>query len=130
MDEVKVVNLTPHAITVVVSAEETVVYPPSGQVARVSVTNERVATLNGNIPLFRAVYGEVVGLPPAETGVVYLVSAMLRGAVPARLDLVSPADLLRDDKGQPLGTNGFATNLSAQPLPVFFGRYGQEGDAR
>lgn len=135
-----IMNMTPHAITVLRDGLEPLVLPPSGQVARISQRSESAGTLEtvaGAIPLVRSTYGSVEGLPevPAVCGycgsarcgmltgaeicgedpslatvpeatTVYVVSALVRLALPYRRDLASPGPLVRDADGQPVGCRG------------------------
>ena len=101
---VKVVNLTPHAITDAVTGTT---FPPSGEVARVSSTSVPVGTIMG-IPVVRTTFGEVTGLPASVPGTVYLVSGMVLEAAP-RWDLIAPGELVRDGAGNPKGCKGFRT---------------------
>jgi len=96
------VNLTPHAIVL----NDGRVFPPSGQVARVSSTHtpfdgDGVASLT---------FGEVQGLPAPQEGVFLIVSALVAGAA-KRADVVSPAsghpDVVRNEKGQIQSVPGF-----------------------
>lgn len=103
----KIVNLTPHAISVVGDGACTL--PPSGQVARVSSTTAEVRRVNG-IPCYAVSYGEVQGLPEAEEDTLYVVSALVRAAVPHRTDVASPGELVRDNDGKPIGCRGLAVN--------------------
>ena len=104
------VNLTPHAITVAGASGETLaVLPPSGEIARVSVTRSESGQVAG-LPVFRSVTGDVVGLPTPADGVGYVVSAMVRAAVPTRRDVFSPGTLLRGADGQPVGCVGLEAN--------------------
>ena len=105
-----IVNLTPHAITVVrPGAELGEIFKPDGSVARVTATRELSRTVDG-IPVFRSTYGKVEGLPGEVPGTYWLVSAMVRQAVPHRRDVLSPGELIRDDKGQPTGCRGLEGN--------------------
>jgi hypothetical protein len=104
----KIVNLTPHVVNVV--DEGACTLPPSGQVARVSSTTTEVRRVNG-IPCSAVSYGEVQGLPEAEEGTLYIVSALVRAAVPHRRDVASPGELVRDpETKQPIGCRGLAVN--------------------
>lgn len=103
----KLVNLTPHAINVV--GDGAVTIPPSGAVARVTSTTSEVRRVNG-IPCLAVSYGEVQGLPEAEEDTLYVVSALVRAAVPHRTDVASPGELVRDAEGKPLGCRGLAVN--------------------
>lgn len=90
------VNLTPHAITFLGSANaEVYTLPPSGQVARVATTVVHLPMVDG-IPAVKAGYGEVVDLPAAQEGVTLIVSGLVRAALPNRGDLASPGDQVRD----------------------------------
>lgn len=105
----KFVNLTPHAIVVVRPSGATIGFTPSGDVARVSTQDQVVAVING-IEISTTSYGEVVGLPEPQPGVIFLVSALVRQAMPNRFDVVSPGGLIRDAQGQPVGCTGFVAN--------------------
>jgi len=113
----KLVNLTPHTINVISFTSGTsVALPPTGTVARCATKSRTVGTVavvgtaKENIALFRVEYGEVVDLPAPEEGTLFVVSALVRSAVPARDDVASPGDLVRDEKGQPIGCRGLVVN--------------------
>lgn len=119
-------NLTPHAIRVFSRTGETVAeIPPSGTVARieklgsfqnsletVSVQNfgDAGETWTYDIPILTATATGVSGLPDEQVNVRFVVSAMIRVACPDRLDLVSPADLVRDEAGNVIGCRAFEAN--------------------
>lgn len=98
-----IINLTPHAVNA-----SGVTFAPSGTIARVNVTRVQVATVEG-VPVYRGSYGETVNLP-APDGNLYIVSALVRNANPGRADLLSPGNLIRDEKGNVIGCDGFDTN--------------------
>lgn len=113
----KIVNLTPHALNLVVG-DRTVTIPPSGTVARVNVTRTVVDTVSVDgveIPINETVYGEVVGLPdPAVLNIpelqpdtVYIVSALVAQAA-KRPDVLIPDDLVRDEAGRVIGARALA----------------------
>ena len=98
------VNLTPHVINETVSGRS---FAPSGEVARVATTMVDAGGIEG-IPLFRAEYGEIEGLPaPKYDGTVYIVSGMVLAAIKDRADCVAPGELVRDEDGKPIGCKGF-----------------------
>ena len=73
-------NLTPHAITLIQERKQIVV-PPSGTVASVSMVASRL--LESFLPVevwSTPTFGEVVGLPPPEEGVILLVSNIVASA--------------------------------------------------
>ena len=102
------VNLTPHVINVIGEGGTTVI-PTAGTVARVSV-NYTTLRVEGGAEMLRPEFGEVLDLPEPQEGVIYIVSGMVRSAVPDRLDVVSPGPLVRDEQGRPIGCEGLATN--------------------
>lgn len=93
------INLTPHAITILLSDGSAITLPPSGTVARVT-TEEVVVGETGGIPVVERRFGAVEGLP-AE-GVPCVVSALVAGAVAGRAGVYAPdtgATAVRNDKG-------------------------------
>lgn len=102
------VNLTPHALNIYTSSG-VINVAPSGAVARVAVSSETAGSFEG-VSLSRTTTGEVEGLPPPEEGTLYIVSMIVRQAVPWRTDVASPGALIRDEKGQPKGCDGLVVN--------------------
>lgn len=113
----KIINLTPHEITVYTQnkeQEEQVLFkvPAEGIVPRVSVAQEIVGEING-VTVRKNVYGSVENLPDAQPNTVYIVSAMVLSALGgSRVDVVSPdtgAGAVRDENNRIIGTTGFVT---------------------
>lgn len=106
----KLVNLTPHLVRLNSGLE----IAPSGTVARCATSYAADRWLNdpcaGAVPIYRATFGQVVGLPEAEAGTLYIVSGMVASATPDRDDVVAPAtghpDAVRRD-GQVWSVPGF-----------------------
>ncbi len=103
-----IINLTPHEVKLVTS-EGVKKYTPSGKIARVSMTRELIRMVDG-VFAYRPIPGEVVDLPSQEEGTYYIVSALVRTALPNRKDLLSPADFVRDEDGNILGCKSFDCN--------------------
>ena len=99
----KFINLTPHSINEIVSGKS---FPPSGIIARVSSNSIQTDTIQG-IPMYRTSFGETVNLPDEVDDVILIVSGMVLDANRNRYDLVAPGELVRDDKGNPIGCKGF-----------------------
>jgi len=102
-----IVNTTPHKV---VNSLTGVTYPAPAEgtpIPRVSSTN--VEVLEG---FFQATFGEVENLPPQTAGTLYIVSALVRSALPERGDLISPGEQIRDEKGVPVACKGFNINPS------------------
>jgi hypothetical protein len=109
----KLVNLCPHPVCVKHADGTETIIPQSG-LARVSVAyreNGAVEVAGRPVPLIQGVYGGVEGLPEPEAGTCYLVSHMVRMALPRRLDLLSPANIVRDQQGNILACRMFESNL-------------------
>lgn len=102
-------NLTPHAISLVIPSGDVFTVEPSGAVARCQTVQTPAGELSG-VPLVHVEYGEVTGLPAPADGTLYIVSALVRSALPERLDLASPGDLVRDGLGNVLGCRNLVLN--------------------
>lgn len=103
-----ILNYTPHPIKVV-NPDKTITEFASQGIARCAAKSEKVAEVGG-IPCFTTKYGEIENLPQQKPGVALIVSALVRTQLPDRLDLLSPSGLVRDDKGNVIGCQGFDTN--------------------
>ncbi len=101
----KIVNLTPHAITLIDGAT-TYTFPPSGIVPRMASSTKEVEGFG--FPVVMTTFGEVEGLPPAEEGTAFIVSTMLAKEA-KRPDLLAPdtgPTAIRQD-GQVVAVLGF-----------------------
>jgi hypothetical protein len=108
--EQKIINLTPHPLTLV-GDNGTLQVPPSGQLARLAVTRTALdsVTIDGvTLPVSRPSLGEITGLPPAEEGVILIVSALVAEAA-NRADVYSPGELLRSPEGVVIGAKGLCS---------------------
>lgn len=103
----KIVNLTPHDLAVVLADESVCEIPKSGTVARVATKREPARPIGG-IQTFVTTFGEVEGLPAPENGVVYVVSGMVAARVPDRPDVYAPGELVRDAAGNVVGCRGLS----------------------
>ena len=98
-----IVNMTPHAV-VLLDKEDKVVktFEPSGSSVRLSSKTVEVGKI-GEIRLTETVYGNPEGLPEMANDVYYIVSAMVKNALPGRSDLLVPAEQVRDSDGRIIG---------------------------
>jgi hypothetical protein len=106
----RIVNLTPHAVTVLGQDGKAVVIPPSGTLARVSVRRNQVSRLEIDgtaVPVYSTDYGGIEGLPAPEAGTYYIVSRAVAEAA-RRDDLLVPDDLVRDAGGAVVGCRSFS----------------------
>jgi hypothetical protein len=95
------INCTPHAITLR-TPQGDITFPPSGTVARVTMTETVVRTCAvTGVEVIRRTPGEVTGLP--EDGTPCIVSAMVLAALPPGTPGVYAPDTgataIRDEKG-------------------------------
>lgn len=106
------INLTPHAVHLHLGNGEVLTFPPSGTVARAKELVRPAHESNG-IRVVYCSYGEVEGVPP-PCGTPYLVSALVRAALPHRVDVFSPGELVRNEAGAVIGCRTLVAN---PPLP-------------
>ena len=104
----RLVNLTPHPITLISPDGEQVMVPPSGTVARVAERMESLGEIVVEgvvVPVVKRSFGEVDGVPEPEPGVLYVVSALVAEAAwrVGRSDVVGLADFVRDEQGRVVG---------------------------
>lgn len=103
----KVVNCTPHPVTVVKRLFDGRVmilkeYPASDNPVRLAVQIQKKGEIDG-VPLSRTFFGDPVNLPPKQEGVLLIVSQLVKNACPWRPDLVVPAEVVRDKRGAIVG---------------------------
>jgi hypothetical protein len=133
----RLVNLTEHTIaldSLRTSREDdgapvpsTATFAPGGRLARVADDQARLSDGWLNTPAglvkvtrMRRRPGPLVGLPPAESGVRYLVSRITASAAYGRTDLVFPFGEWRDAQGRITGAVGLA---AYRPGPALRERY-------
>lgn len=96
------VNLTPHAIVL----NDGRTFEPSGAIARVSASFAEAGP-----DLFTQVFGEVENLPAPVEGTTFIVSGLVKAALPERSDVVAPATghpaVVRNEKGHIVSVPGF-----------------------
>ena len=109
------VNLTPHILNVQAADGSWIELPPSGQVARVAVKRLRsVNVYHGDtaVTVYESSFGAVEGLPEDVGHNHYVVSRMvldaLRKAGASTYAMYAPGELVRDEKGQPIGCLGLS----------------------
>ena len=107
----KVVNLTPHGVTVFDDDGVVIKTYPSEGVARARQTNVIVGCLEG-APVVKTEFGEVDGLPEPTEGTVFIVSIITANAAKTHGrttdDLLVTSGPVRDDKGRVIGCRAFA----------------------
>jgi hypothetical protein len=100
----KLINMTPHPITIVgVDNEVVLSIPVSGTQIRLKVSTETLSETILGVPVSKTVFGEPEGLPKFQEGTYYIVSQLVKSALPSRTDLLVPAEVVRDSSGNILG---------------------------
>lgn len=104
IDSNVLVNMTPHALNIIVDDDLTVTIEPSGVVPRVSTKIVKVAD-----GIVTTKLGDVEGLPEVIPGKLLIVT-LAKSAASNRDDLVgpdtSPTGAIRDDLGRIVGVRG------------------------
>jgi hypothetical protein len=121
MKPVKLVNLTPHAVNILVG-ETVLTIPPSGKVARVKEVVEDAGFIEVDgvrIPLrVKRLEGKVEDLPAPEEGTFYITSYLAAQAAwnEGRTDVLSVGDHIRDSEGRIVGASSLYINPSLRAL--------------
>ena len=99
----RLVNLTPHDITLFKGDGESVTIEASGVIARCAVVTTAVDSIDG-IKVNTTSFGEVQGLPDPVEGTYYVVSAMVLTALNGtRQDVLGVSEYIRNEAGQVVG---------------------------
>ena len=97
-----VINMTPHPVMILDRDNgEIARFESIGQI-RLAARTEPAGDIEG-IPTSRSFFGEPVGLPAFKDGTWYIVSQLIKSALPERADLLVPAEVVRDEKGNIIG---------------------------
>lgn len=115
----EVINLTPHAINFVDSANKLIAKIEPTGLARCTMSRNQIGSLafcsyKGcinivNVPVNENIYGEVIGLPEPKAGTIYIVSAIVAQAVKGlRDDVFVTDDAVRNEAGQIISCRAFA----------------------
>lgn len=109
-EDIHILNLTPHAVTVIISEQEKYTFEPQEISARCTQKD----TIVGRIAMFDITateFGEVENLPEEKPNTYYIVSRLVLNACAGkRHDLLVPNQLVRDEAGHIIGCKSFAIN--------------------
>lgn len=98
-----IINTTPHPVHIVdINGNVCVTFPKGDFNIRLAVDTVPAGDIDG-VPISKTVFGDPVGLPDFQDGVFYIVSQLVKNALPGRTDLLVPAQVVRDDKGNIIG---------------------------
>lgn len=98
----KIINKTPHPV-MILDAEGKLIarFESAGQIRLAARTIADLA-IDG-IPTSRTEFGAPEGLPEFCDGTFYIVSQLVKSALPGRTDLLVPAEVVRDSGSQIIG---------------------------
>ena len=112
----EIINMTPHPINIVeikdheelgTEVVNLLTIPVSGNLIRLkskTVHFGSVEVVEGLIiPITMTEFGTAEGLPDKKEGVFYIVSQLVKSALPNRTDLLVPAEVQRDQSGNIIG---------------------------
>lgn len=95
-------NYTPHPVHIVGEDGTIAVTIHNSGLIRLKATTVADEPIDG-IPTSRTAFGEPEGLPEYEEGTYYIVSQLVKSALPQRTDLLVPAEVVRDADGNIIG---------------------------
>lgn len=102
-----IINCTPHPVSIIkkLSNGHTMLkklFEPAEVPVRLAVQTVRKGEMEG-VPLSHTVFGEPQNLPEQRKGVLLIVSQLVKNSCPWRRDLVVPAEVIRDNRGNVIG---------------------------
>ena len=98
-----ILNRVPHPVYILGENNEVIkTFHKSNGMARVAQITKSVGEIGG-IPITNTVFGKADKLPTHKKGVYYIVSNLVKTALPERVDLLTPSNMVRDDTGMIIG---------------------------
>ena len=99
----KIINKTPHAVYLLREDHSILrVFPKSNGMIRVKENVKDIEPIDG-IPVSSTSWGKTNEVPDYMEGTFYIVSQLVKNALPKRKDLLTPKGAVRDDKGNLIG---------------------------
>lgn len=103
--------MTPHPINILGENYDVIkIIEPSGKLIRLKQDTRKAGFTIDDIPVTKTVYhtdflldGDSIGLPEQELGTFYIVSQLVKNALPEREDFLVPAQVVRDKDNNVLG---------------------------
>ncbi len=102
-DVKKIINKTPHQVYLLKKDHSVLrVFPKSNGMIRVKETITDLEPIDG-IPISSTSWSETIDVPEYVEGIYYIVSQLVKNAMPDRKDFLVPKGAVRDDKGTVIG---------------------------
>lgn len=100
----KVVNMTPHNVNILDDRGEVIrVYKAGQSQIRLSSSLVKDIPLEDGTPTVKTIFGDPEGLPEFREDTFFIVSQMIKNALPNRSDLLVPSEVVRDSTGTIIG---------------------------
>lgn len=98
------INMTPHSVNIIGEDNSVIkTIPASGNLIRLESSTVDSGLSVDDVKITKTVFGNPKGLPEESESVYYIVSQIVKSALPNRSDLLVPAEVVRDDKGNIIG---------------------------
>lgn len=98
-----IINKTPHPVHILDGDNNVIkTFHKDGELIRLKSETVRHSDIDG-VPTSRTVFGNPEGLQDQVDGVYYIVSQLVKSALPNRSDLLVPAEVVRDADGNIIG---------------------------
>jgi hypothetical protein len=98
-----IINKVPHAVYILDDNNNILrVFPKSNGMIRVEEESHDIGEIDG-IHICSTIWGDTTDVPDPQDGVYYIVSQLVKNALPERPDLLVPKHVVRDDNGNIIG---------------------------
>lgn len=99
----KIINATPHSVYLLNHDHSILrMFPKSNGMIRVKETVKELPNIDG-VPVCSTTWKETDDVPEFVEGTYYIVSQLVKNALPKRKDFLTPKGAVRDNKGNLLG---------------------------
>lgn len=100
----KIINKTPHSVNIVDQNGQIIrTYEKGDSLIRLTVKTVQDVPLADGTPTSRTKFGKAEGLPNFKKDTFFIVSQLVKNALPNRTDLLVPAEVVRDENGHIVG---------------------------
>lgn len=99
----QLINMTPHPIHIVNMEGQLLKTIESSGLIRLKASTVDAGFQVDGVNITTTQFGEPEGLPESEDGKFFIVSQIVKAALPERKDLLVPAEVVRDERGNIIG---------------------------
>jgi len=99
----QIINKVPHAVYILDDNDNILrVFPKSKGMIRVEENTSDIGVIDG-VPICSTIWGDTTDVPEPQKGLYYIVSQLVKNALPKRPDLLVPKNVVRDINGNIIG---------------------------